>query len=782
MTYNGKEVAFPARISLSFFKVIESLEEQAKSTEAGQAAFAQALLRELEPYPELRDGITDLSRLEQYDVPIRKLSRVLFPDVLTTNEIKILTPLFHFIPLYTSRRFENLVAASSEPLQFTMKGVDEEMLYRYACYFILSSYFGFPVRTMNTQIFEIGDRNTDITRTYKMLLNADLCEFVPTERATTITQQDYELLLNNFDDMALWKEKFPPESWVLRGVGLINLVDITPNQSLSTITSNLIAKSDDTFERIQSEICKLLGDASVRLGIMTLEENALIASGKDQVPSILVPQGEHIDCSLELCPDSRQQLVVDKEPFIITDVEAFHQQTRSHLSTRLQHSGLKSYIVIPLLHEEEFLGYVELGAPEPFALHKGSLYLLEKVLPILAMAFKRFMTEAQNTIEAIIQQECTTIHPSVKWRFEEEARKFMIQTHNGGHPTFNDIVFDHLYPLYGQLDIKGSSERRNRAVRTDLIKQLRGVSAVLEAARRQMPMPAIEELCYRIERYTEDLQEEFNAGSEHKILDFLNAEVYPVFAHLREESVTLRDQVRTYYDLLDPELHTVYEARKAYDSSVNQINQRLASYLDVRQAEAQRVFPHYFERYKTDGVEFNMYIGQSITRERKFHTLYLHNLRLWQLLVMCEMENEFRAIQRELDTSIEVASLVLVYNTPIAVHFRMDEKQFDVEGAYNARYEIIKKRVDKAHIKGTQERITRPGSLVIVYSQEQDAQEYRRYLDYLIGIDRIRKHYEDLALEDLQGVHGLRALRAEIAYQQALTVEELVDEVEARQA
>jgi hypothetical protein len=36
----------------------------------------------------------------------------------------------------------------------------------------------------------------------------------------------------------------------------------------------------------------------------------------------------------------------------------------------------------------------------------------------------------------------------------------------------------------------------------------------------------------------------------------------------------------------------------------------------------------------------------------------------------------------------------------------MDEKRFDVDGTYNARYEVVKKRIDKANIKGTKERIT----------------------------------------------------------------------------
>ncbi|GAB4243126.1 MAG: hypothetical protein Tsb0034_20860 [Ekhidna sp.] len=190
------------------------------------------------------------------------------------------------------------------------------------------------------------------------------------------------------------------------------------------------------------------------------------------------------------------------------------------------------------------------------------------------------------------------------------------------------------------------------------------------------------------------------------------------------------------------------------------------------------MFPHYFERYKTDGVEFNMYIGQSITNDFEFNRIFLRNLRLWQLVVMCEMENEYLQMKKELDSDIELASLILVYNTPISVHFRMDEKKFDVEGAYNARYEIIKKRVDKAYIKGTKERITQPGKMVVVYSQEKDAQEYRTYMQFLAAKGFLKDEIEDLALEDLQGVHGLRALRAPVDYAGSLTVDELIRDME----
>jgi hypothetical protein len=66
---------------------------------------------------------------------------------------------------------------------------------------------------------------------------------------------------------------------------------------------------------------------------------------------------------------------------------------------------------------------------------------------------------------------------------------------------------------------------------------------------------------------------------------------------------------------------------------------------------------------------------------------------------MYEMENVAYAARDEMGQQLRVASLILVHGNPLAIKFRMDEKQFDVDGAYNIRYEIIKKRIDKAFIK-----------------------------------------------------------------------------------
>ena len=92
------------------------------------------------------------------------------------------------------------------------------------------------------------------------------------------------------------------------------------------------------------------------------------------------------------------------------------------------------------------------------------------------------------------------------------------------------------------------------------------------------------------------------------------------------------------------------------------------------------------------------------------------------------------------------------------------EKQFDVDGTYNARYEIVKKRVDKAFIKGTTERITQKGKLSIIYSQKENEEEYLNYIKFLQSKNYLNDDIEILELEDLQAISGLKAIRVGIMY------------------
>ena len=111
-------------------------------------------------------------------------------------------------------------------------------------------------------------------------------------------------------------------------------------------------------------------------------------------------------------------------------------------------------------------------------------------------------------------------------------------------------------------------------------------------------------------------------------------------------------------------------------------------------------------------------------------------------------------------------ALIKAHDQPISIRFRPDEKQFDVDGAYDIRYEIVKKRIDKAFIKNTDERLTQPGKIAIVYNQTRVEDEFKRYFQYLKARNLVTGFIEEIELEELPGATGLRALRFQMTLDQ----------------
>ena len=624
---------------------------------------------------------------------------------------------------------------------------------------------------------------------YRAAFNGDFSEITATENAPNITKEDFRELLNSFDNIELWKEKFPPNSYIFKGFGIINLFDVTSEEMLSSIKANLLASGDNLIYKLQNNLRDFYALKDLRLGYSIFDNlnEKLCETIVNKSNSIILNNKEEINCSSNyFCESIMQKVFVDHETFVISDIEEYGKNTDKNLFYyKLYDSGIQSIILIPIKATKNGdLALLEIASPRAYDLNSVNINKLKDIIPVFEAAVKRTSEERQNVLEATIQENYTSIHNSVKWRFYEAAEKYHTESQSNENAKLDEIIFKDVYPLFGQSDIKGSSEARNTAIKEDLITQLTLAISVLKDACKTEKLPIYNELMYRVSTFLKDVKDDLNAGDEINILDFLQREIYPVFNHIKEINKELSKKVNIYMMRLDKDLNVVYEKRKDYEKSVNLINEKLSKYIDKRQKDAQKMYPHYFERYKTDGVEFNMYIGESITKKNSFDVLYLYNLRLWQLQTMCEMENIAYSIADTMPNNLRVASLILVHSNPMAIKFRMDEKQFDVDGAYNIRYEIIKKRIDKSHIKNTEERITQPGKIAIIYSQDKDALEYIKYINFLQSRKQLGK-IEFLELEDLQGVSGLKALRVEVIYQKhfdekkTITLNDLIKEIES---
>ena len=168
-------------------------------------------------------------------------------------------------------------------------------------------------------------------------------------------------------------------------------------------------------------------------------------------------------------------------------------------------------------------------------------------------------------------------------------------------------------------------------------------------------------------------------------------------------------------------------------------------------------------------------MGQSITPRKKFDDIYLRNMKMWQLTVLAKAAKMTHDLEKELSHPLRTTQLILAHSQPLSISFRTEERKFDVDGAYNTRYEIVKKRIDKVRIKETNERLTQPGKIAIVYSQAKDAAEYTEYIEFLQNKKLIKPGIERHDLEELQGVIGLKALRVDVNFDDALKTETTVE-------
>lgn len=240
---------------------------------------------------------------------------------------------------------------------------------------------------------------------------------------------------------------------------------------------------------------------------------------------------------------------------------------------------------------------------------------------------------------------------------------------------------------------------------------------------------------------------------------------------LRQFGPDVADRIESYAQAMDPTVGMVYRERRDFERSISSFNQRISTYLGREEAEAQAIFPHYFNKHQTDGVDYIIYVGASMVENGNFDPLYAKNLRFWQLMVACGIAWHAEDLQKSLKVPLQATHLILVSHSPVSIRFRFDEKRFDVDGAYDVGHEIIRSRIDKATVKGGNERLTQPGKIAIVYSRPNEYQELTHHIDFLQGQGYLEDKLESLELEDLPGVQGLMALRVGINIQSAALAE-----------
>ncbi|WP_157492933.1 GAF domain-containing protein [Echinicola pacifica] len=723
----------------------------------------------------------EISSLKKYQGDFSMILNSLFPVSIDHDQHLFLMAMpFDQTIVYSSsalyRQFITPDGCLNPSIQARQKDLYFNKLYT-GYKLIFKKFYDIDIKAHNSLVYRFIDAE-GIEKYYYSEINTDFIDIeligdLPSKSFIQSVCPATEPCLNEFER---WQELIPLDNFLFKGFSLVYLKDFTSTEAVSELNNELLKEYDVTsplfLDLISSSIKSLLGTAKVMVGIAALQkfDDEYLITERRASNSLLINQlAKNND------PGTYQRIVEllgqVSVPVFMNYEELIQRLEEDHLSFQwIAEMGVKELIIVPLYYDQNLVGVLEICSTEEHALAAGMLEVLKPIQQPLAMTMQKERKNFEHQVQHIIRKNYTAIQPVIEWKFNEVAVKKLMDQENGQETSLAPVVFDGIYPLYAAVDIRNSSSTRIEAIQQDLRMHLGLARTILGQAHALSPLPVLEKMDFRIGQMLDAIQLILVPEDEAAINHFILEELNPLFRHLKKSQPSLQATIAEYFAQMDPGAQMMYKHRQAFEDSLEAINVALGQHIDKAQIEAQRMFPHYFEKYKTDGIDYNIYIGQSLVKDREFDQIYLENLRLWQLTVLCECAFISQSLKHKLPVPLETTQLLLAHSNPLSISFRMDERQFDVEGAYNIRYEILKKRIDKALIKGSNERLTQPGSISVIYSHPLEAKEYLDYIHYLQTKGMLGDKVEHLDLEDLQGVNGLKAIRVKIASIQSSTL------------
>lgn len=756
---------FPFKTVLSLRLLVEYWEERLRLR--NMPDFILGVQDYINQHPELKQSAIDDEVIEKHRSFIEFLLTAAIPSATNNTEMAVAIHPFKFKGLYATKAFSNAINLNKleETAVTNLPGLNLKISKTVkAALLILHKIHGASYQYDKPILITIPDSTTGLDRVYKVEINDTFCEIVVKNSPAPIDKHIVKFLMEKIYDTDLLLQYIRPEDYEFHGFMVFRLVDVTEQEMLSAIKYDLLERyaitSKDHSEKIQQKLRSIFQIPNLKLGLAYFDpnDNLIINSGLNSWESLCTH--ETLQC-VTYTGSVYERAWMEKRYITIENLEEY--PFRSPIEESLLKIGVKSLILAPLIDENnETIGMLELASMEAGRLNSLSAHKVEGAIPMFTAAVKRVKEEMSTEVRALIQEECTAIHPTVQWKFFEAGLSLLNKRRKGTkNSAMDEIVFKEVFPLYGMADIRNSSIERTNAIQRDLQQNLKLAKELLQRINLAKHLPLLDEVIFKVDEQLKQINRGLASGDESNVLEFLKSEINPLVQHF-EEDEDLAKMIARYKSNLDPVFGVVYRRRKAFEESVALVNKTISSYLDDAEEEAQRMFPHYFEKYKTDGVEYTLYLGSSLVRNKTFDHFYLRNFRLWQLLVMVEISRKMESLKVRMKNPLEITQLILVHDQPLSIRFRSDEKRFDVDGAYDIRYEIVKKRIDKARIKDTNERLTQPGKIAIVYNQAKVEDEYRRFFQYLIAKGLITDHVEEVELEELPGANGLRALRIEV--------------------
>ena len=779
--FNLSENLFNSR--LSFRPLVSALQKNIADGNPGMQKLYGHVVSEFDNYPHLLETIADLNVLQPHKELIEELLSAVFPPTTANYMYGILFP-FKNQAVYASPLFKQLllkpgtneIIIRDNPAN---NDINREKLH-FAYGLILKKYLGYDSPETSRSVYPFPDEKSGLVRYMELRLDGRFIDVQPIGEMPAMPESMLDNMYNRILSLEELMHQIPLDQFVFEGLTVIRINDVTEQAVIAEMKNRLLdinaLPNASAFTDLESHIQNLIGLKDLMIGVTPFFKinRHYIYSDIHNNDSLLFRHMQHASEKDEISDYCKLLFRENSQPILFESLTEKAMGETQCLPYYYK-SGARSIIICPLKQNNELLGMLEIASPKEGHLKPMHIGKIESAIPLFTLGLEKSLELLNTEVERVIKKKFTAVQPAVEWKFTEAALNYIVTRHQKEDAKIERIAFHDVFPLYGAIDIRNSSTERSQAIQRDILDQLQLARQVVLKAQTHTSLVLLQEIEFKIDKFIKAASDVLQSEEELSIRDFMQGQVSTVFRHLHNTEPALKNEIDEYFAALDPQLGMLYRHRKEYEQSISRINDTLSRFIDKEQTAAQKVYPHFFERYVTDGLEFNIFMGQSISPRKKFDEIYLRNMKMWQLTMLAKAAKVTYKLEAELSHALKTTQLILSHSEPLAILFRTEERKFDVDGAYNIRYEIVKKRIDKVRIKETNERLTQPGKIAIVYSQSRDAAEYTEYIEFLQSKKLLKPAIEHHDLEELQGVSGLKALRVDVNFEEDHPKDEKVE-------
>lgn len=771
--------------TVSFRKFIEFVSESARLETALRREYLEKAIEQLTSQPGF-SSIKTVQDTTEFAEQLHTVYQLLTPNLDQQENIvwAIGMPLSPVMFYGTDSFYDMITDSQTSKLRSEMITDESVAISAYdkvlpVYSLVLQRLYGITTPGDKPMVISIKDKKTALLRYFRINIDHRFTDVFPTGRLPEINAATIHELLADHENIGQFLELLPMTLFRFEGISIITLTDVTTEYILEHIKTILLEKQQldhDTFyRRITDALKVLVANSEIDFGLipqlrvnkkLVIDRNIIFHS---KLVSTDLPEAYFADIYSLFAA----HFIRYPDTVFLSGIYADDKLVS--FAKAIKTAGIMQYAMLPVYNDGQIVGLFEIYSTENILLDQNILSKISPAMQLISRIFQNKIDEFNISIETVIKERFTSLQESVQWKFKEAAWHFLRDSNSDQLPMIGKISFPNVYPLYGAVDIRNSTSARNMALREDLRLQFDLILKILSELSQKSDLLLAEEMTYKCKIILSEIEESQENPDEMKIAEFLELDLHPFLRHFQgdiylsgrtddairngtfdnHQSLSIRD----YFESLEPVTGAFYANRRELEKSMQLINSTINNALDTFKMQIQPLYPVYFEKFRTDGVEYDIYIGQSIDPEIAFNSIYLKNVKLLQLSTMAAIVKLTHALLPDMKKPLQTTQLIFVNSGTIDVSFRDDERRFDVEGAYNIRYQVIKKRIDKAHVKETGERLTQPGKIALVYFQDKAISDYLNYVRFLQAQNVFSDDLEFLELEELQGVAGLRALR-----------------------